>query len=191
MLKPNIWLRPRCRAKEQIFQWKGINKPPSSTINNPVIRWIAFKALQALLKDTKGPSAAIKKYHTFCDIFSIAEVRRLPASFEMLHSFALWAVTDPTQDIGLTVEASESLRFKPVSVLTAKKYLSGIRAWHIVQGWPEPLSEGEHKKIDWSLWGLQNVFGSRSQPIRPPVTIPMLRALKLSLDLNDTFDACV
>ena len=135
------------------------------------------------------PRVTVRKFHIFCDVFSISEQSRIPASFELIHSFALWAATDPEAigpGISLDIPFDET-----VSVTTVRKYISGIRAWHIAQGWPEPLSEAEHRRIDWSLRGLQNMFGKRSRPIRPPVTIPMLRALKLSPDLRNSFDACV
>ena len=181
-------LRPACRAEERIFQWKGVNTPPPSTIEHPVICYLASIASESSLRDAKGYGAALRKFHIFCDIFSIPEIRRLPASFELIHSFALWAATDP-ETLGHIL--SSEIVFETVSVATVRKYISGIRAWHIAQGWPEPLSETDHRRIEWSLRGLQNRFGRRSRPVRPPVTIPMLRALKLSLDLSNSFDACV
>ena len=170
-LRPNYDLRPKCKVEERIFQWKGIHVPPLSTIKDPVILFLSDLASQASLRDAKAPGTAVKKFHTFCDAFSIPETRRLPASFEVLHSFALWVVTDPSSlDMSLIVNT----HFEPVSITTARKYLAGICAWHIAQGWPEPLSVENHKRIDWSLRGLQNLFGKHSHPIRPPITVPML-----------------
>ncbi|KZP14735.1 hypothetical protein FIBSPDRAFT_751377, partial [Athelia psychrophila] len=68
-------------------------------------------------------------------------------------------------------------------------YLAAVRAWHIIQGWPPPLSATDHDRINWSLRGLINMQGARKRPIRPPITIPMLHALKAALDLSDPFDA--
>ncbi|KJA18052.1 hypothetical protein HYPSUDRAFT_145592 [Hypholoma sublateritium FD-334 SS-4] len=170
--RPSAWLRPNCRVGQRIFQWKGVNTPPPATINDPVIKLLADLASQASLRDPKSYGSAIKKFHTFCDNFSIPEAQRLPASFQLLHSFALWV-------------------FEPISVQTARKYLSGVRAWHIAQGWPPPLSKDDYQRIDWSLRGMQNMFGTRTRPMRPPMTIPMLHALKSSLNLEDPFDACI
>ncbi|CAA7270073.1 unnamed protein product [Cyclocybe aegerita] len=181
-------LRPACRAEERLFHWKGVNTPPPSTIDHPTIKLIADIASRASLRDTKSYGSGLRKFHIFCDTFSIPEHQRLPASYELLHSFALWAVTDPN---ALDPSFCSNIAFEPVSVPTIRKYLSAIRAWHIAQGWPEPLSESDQDRIDWSLRGLQNIFGKRSRPVRPPITIPMLRALKRTLNLNDTFDACV
>ncbi|KAJ7229422.1 hypothetical protein B0H12DRAFT_979010, partial [Mycena haematopus] len=181
-------LRPHCAADERIFQWRGINTPPSSVIDNAVIRFLASAASQASLRDTGGYGSGLRKFHLFCDIFSITESARLPASFELLHSFALWAATDPSL---VAPVALVDTPFEPVSVDTVNKYLSAVRAWHIAQGWPPPLSESDFERITWSLRGLRNLQGAaRKQPVRPPITLQMMRALRAVLDLNKPFDAC-
>jgi len=38
---------------------------------------------------------------------------------------------------------------------------------------------------------LDNLLGSRRKPLRPPITLNMLRALKATLILSDPFDACI
>ncbi|KAJ7482717.1 hypothetical protein FB451DRAFT_1002700, partial [Mycena latifolia] len=168
-------LRPQCPADERIFQWRGINSPPPSTINNPIILFLANSASRASLRDMGGYGAGIRKFHLFADIFSIPESARLPASFELLHSFALCTRKTP---------------FEPVSVDTVNKYLSVVRAWHIAQGWPPPLSEADLERIAWSLRGLRNLQGDRRKhPVRPPITLAMMRVLQLVLDLNNPFDA--
>ena len=186
-LRPSV-LRPACRAEDRIFLWKGVNTPPPSTIGNPVIQAIALLANHSSLRDSRAYGAGLRKFHVFCDVFSIGESARLPASMEVIHSFALWAVTDPEV---LDPSLRGDTHFEPVSVTTVRKYLSALRAWHIAQGWPEPLAEADHQRINWSLRGLQNLFGKRSRPVRPPITVPMLRALKVSLQLSESFDACI
>ncbi|KAG1765080.1 hypothetical protein EDD22DRAFT_775428 [Suillus occidentalis] len=171
-LRPSS-LCPPCKASERIFLWQGVNTPPAATIPNPVICHIASLANRASLRDTGSYGAGLRKFHLFCDIFSIPELDRLPASFELLHSFALWAVADPS----------------PVDV--ARKYLSAVRAWHIAQGWQPPLSDSHHSRINWSLRGLENLQSGRRKPLRPPITLPMLSALKATLTLSDPFDACI
>jgi hypothetical protein len=119
----------------------------------------------------------------------VPEVARLPASFAILHSFAIWAVAEPDPADPLLADPSQ---FETVSVKTAHKYLAAIQAWHLAQGWPPPLSDVDHIRIEWSLQGMANLQGaSQTRPPCPPVTIPMLHALKRSLTLSDPFDACI
>jgi hypothetical protein len=181
-------LRPHCRAEERIFLWRGVNSAPPSVINNPTIELLAAIASRASLCDSSSYGSGLRKFHLFCDIFTIPETDRLPASFQLLHSFALWAATDPST---LTSEISINIPLEPVSVSVVRKYLAAVRAWHIVQGWPPPLSDEDHNRINWSLRGLENMQGNRKRPIRPPITINMLRGLHASLNLNDPFEACI
>ncbi|KAJ7872765.1 hypothetical protein B0H14DRAFT_2344578, partial [Mycena olivaceomarginata] len=133
--------------------------------------------------------SGLRKFHLFCDIFTIPEPLRLPAPFQVLHSFVLWAATEPDfvdPDICATAV------FEPVALDTVKKYLSAVRAWHIAQGWPPPLFEEQLNQIYWSLSGLENMQGAtRKRPMCPPITIEMLKALKAVLILSDPFDACI
>jgi len=182
-------LRPNCRADERIFAWKGVNRPPPSTIDNVIIARIAERAARSSLKDTASYGAGLRKFHLFCDIFSVPESSRLPASSEVLHSFALWASTDPDPS---DLVFADGTPFEPISVRTTRAYLAAVRAWHIAQGWPPPLSKEHHELINFSLRGLANLEGSkRTRPPRPPVTLSMLVALRKTLVLDDPFDACV
>ncbi|KAG1893146.1 uncharacterized protein F5891DRAFT_963429 [Suillus fuscotomentosus] len=183
-------LRPPCRAEERIFHWHGTNTPPPSTIEHPLIQHIASLTNRASLRDTASYGAGLRKFHLFCDIFSIPESARLPASFELLHSFVLWAVTDPDPNDPILSKV-DSATFEPVSPGVARKYLSAVRAWHIAQGWPPPLNDSNHECINWSLRGLENLHGRKRKPLRPPITLTMLTALKATLTLSDPFDACI
>ncbi|KIM82073.1 hypothetical protein PILCRDRAFT_8313, partial [Piloderma croceum F 1598] len=80
---------------------------------------------------------------------------------------------------------------EPVSIGVVRKYLSAIRAWHVAQGWPSPLSSNDHDRINWSLQGLENIHGSRKRPVHPPITVNMLWALWATLNLGDPFEACI
>lgn len=184
-------LRPPVLADERIFAWRGVNTPPPSTISHPLIALMAETASRASLRDgtLSGYGSGLRKFHIFCDIFSIPESERLPASFELLHSFCLWAVADPsTSDVALAGDVP----FEPVSVQVSGKYLAAIRAWHLAQGWPPPLSEERQKQITWSLRGMANIqLDRRSRPPRPPVTLHMLAAIKPTLNLCDPFEACI
>ncbi|KAI6003147.1 hypothetical protein EDD15DRAFT_2157789, partial [Pisolithus albus] len=133
--------------------------------------------------------SGLRKFHIFCDIFSIPEKERLPASFALLHSFALWAASDP--EIPELNLPPTSIPFEPVAPPVARKYLAAIRAWHITQGWPPPLDDSQLERINWSLRGLENLNTHHRHPPHPPITIAMLTALKNTLSLDDPFDACI
>ena len=181
-------LRPHCRADQHLFLWRGVNTPPPSTLQVPVLERLASLASTYSLRDLSSYGAGIHKFHVFCDIFSVSELDRLPASFALLNSFALWAAANPT-----CTDLSEhaDVRFEPVAPTTVHKYLSAVAAWHVAQGWPDPLRKEDHKRIHWHLRGLENLQGARRCPPRPPVTLHMLAALRADLDLSDPFDACV
>lgn len=182
-------LRPHCLASERIYVWKGINTPPPHLIQSSLIHYLADIASRASLRDPSSYGSGLRKFHLFCDIFSIPEEQRLPASFAVLHSFALWAVADPDP---LEPAFVDGTPFEPVSVKAARQYLSAIRAWHIAQGWPPPLTKDSRDRIEFSLRGLENIQRQkRKRPPRPPVTIHMLAALRSMLELDNSFDACV
>jgi hypothetical protein len=172
-------LCPNCKADEWIFNWTGVNTPLTSTIDNPVIYYLVDLANHASLRDTGSCGSGLQKFHVFCDVFSIPESQRLPASFQVLHSFALWAATDPE---AIDPSLLNAAQFEPVSVSVIKKYLSAVWAWHIAQGWPEPLSEADHNHINWSLRGLENIKGTQSCALWPPITLNMLHVLKVTLN---------
>lgn len=70
---------PRCRAEDRVFLWKGVNAAPASTISDPTIHFIATLASQASLCDAASYGSSLRKFHVFCDIFSIPEADHLPA----------------------------------------------------------------------------------------------------------------
>lgn len=157
-------------------------------IGNPTIHLIASLASCASLRDSSSYSSSICKFHLFCDIFTIPEAESLPASFELLHFFALWAAADPAT---LGPKLFPSSQFEPVLVTVVRKYLTAICAWHLAQGWPPPLNEDDHTCINWSLCRLENMQGSCKQPVCLPITIGMLQAMRRTLDLENPFEACI
>jgi hypothetical protein len=183
---------PHCCADQRLYLWQGPNTPPSATIVHPVIEHLASLATRASLRDAGSYGAGLRKFHLFCDIFSIPEADHLPATFELLHSFALWAVSDPSESsISSVLQVSSSIPYEPISVSVVRKYLAAIHAWHIAQGWPPPLSDDHHARINWSLQGLDNLVSSRRKPLCPPITLDMLHAIKATLELSDPFNACI
>ncbi|KAG1857311.1 hypothetical protein C8R48DRAFT_775741 [Suillus tomentosus] len=167
----------------------GSSTAPPGTLDNPVLHHLANVASRASLRETSGYGSGLRKFHLFCDIFSVPKDIRLPAPFAVLHSFALWAATDPPPDDLVLRTAPEP--FEPVSIAVIRKYLAAVRAWHIAQGWPPPLSHDDHQRINWSLHGLESMCTARHKPICPPITLAMLSTLKGCLQLHDPFNACV
>jgi hypothetical protein len=182
-------LRPDCQARERIFLWRGVNHSAEAYLGDPVLQHLADEASRASLKDAASYGAGLRKFHIFCDVFSVPEDARLPASYDLLRSFAMWAVTDPDpQDTILAGCAA----FEPVAVRTAKGYLSAVRAWHLAQGWPPPLSDDDLKRMQWTMRGAARLeAGRRTLPPRPPITLRMMATLERTLDLRDSFDAAV
>ncbi|KAI0082955.1 hypothetical protein BDY19DRAFT_877984, partial [Irpex rosettiformis] len=182
-------LRPPCPARQRLFQWRGVNTPPASTLPHPILQYLDAQASQASLSDTSSYGAGLRKFHLFCDIFSVPESARLPASLPVLKSFALWAITDPDPEDPILAGGTP---FEPVSITAVRKYLAAVRAWHLAQGWPPPLSEDDLTQLNWSLRGLHRLQAShRRRPPRPPITLPMLAILRSSLSLQEPFDAAV
>ena len=182
-------LRPDCRADERIFQWKGVNTPPDAVVPHPALRHLMELANRSSLRDTTSYGSGLRKFHIFCDVFSIEERDRLPASFATLHSFVLWAASSPSSEDHVFIN---SVPFEPVATEVATKYLSAVRAWHIAQGWPPPLSSDDMDRINWSIRGLARIQGGvRTRPPRPPVTLHMLASLGQSLNKADPFEACI
>jgi len=62
---------------------------------------------------------------------------------------------------------------------------------YIAQGWPELLTKVDHNHINWSLCGLENIQGTQSHALWPPITLSMLHGLKAALNLLEPFDACI
>jgi len=121
-------LCPNCKADEWIFSWMGVNTPPASTIDNPVIHYLADLANHASLHDMGSYGSGLQKFHIFRNVFMVPKSQQLPASFQVLHSFALWAATDPESVNPLLLTHAQ---FEPISVNVVKKYFSAVWAWHI------------------------------------------------------------
>ena len=83
-------LRPDRSASDRILFRNGVNTPPPTTINNLLLRLLAQIATLTSLSDPTGYGSGLRKFHPFFDLFHVPETDRLPAFFEILHSFSLW-----------------------------------------------------------------------------------------------------
>ena len=69
---------------------------------------------------------------------------------------------------------------------TVANWISGLAYWHHVHG--APWSAGRHlQKVTLGVQKLQPLV----KPLRPPVTLKHMEALREGLDLTDAFDAAV
>jgi hypothetical protein len=141
-------LRPDCLSDNQIFLWCSVNTPPLSILAIAILQHVADLASRVSLQDTGGYGAGLRKFHVFCNVFSIPEEMRLLASFEVLYTFALWACTTPDPD---NAAFTDGTLFEPVAVVTAQKYLLAVWVWHLAQGWPPLLKDNNHQRLSWVL----------------------------------------
>lgn len=86
-------------------------------------------------------------------MFSIPKAECLLGPFELLHLFAIWAVSDPCL-LTSRIDAAAGAQFEPVSVTAICKYLAVVQAWNIAQGWLAPLLDNNYNHINWLLLGL-------------------------------------
>lgn len=61
----------------------------------------------------------------------------------------------------------------------------------MIHGWPPPYTEDDLVVLNFSLRGLARLTTNRSKPLRPPITVQMLKLIQEGLTLTNTFDACV
>ncbi|PBK85425.1 hypothetical protein ARMGADRAFT_942161, partial [Armillaria gallica] len=164
--------RPHCLARERLIKWR----PVSPRTNAPhltdddlfrVFRVLSFSWTDKTL-ETYGSGLLL--YHVFCDMRSIPDDARCPASPEILSSFLA------------------SMAGNYVSG-TLSSYLHGLRAWHILHGLPWLVNEAETSALITAAVHLQPPH-SKKKP-RLPYTCDMLTTLLLHLDLSLPFDAVV
>ena len=184
-------LRPPCPPNRRIFEWKGVHKPENHclTSENSLISYLLECTSEHSLRYSSSYGCGLKKFHVFCNLFSVPEEERLPTSPAILKAFALWATTDPE-----LIDASMPSigAFETIATNTLYKYLAAIQAWNIMQGWPPPLSEVDAKLLSFSIHGISNIqAGSQRKLLCPPMTTAQLRALQLTLSLSKPFDTCL
>ena len=145
---------------------------------NPINLSLSAKTLNLLDKTLQnslsastisGYSLALTRFLNFCNLEDIPPELRFPANEFVLCAFA----------------ASNAGR---ISGNTVCKYISALKAWHILHGvnWKGGL------RLNFVLNGVKNLTPLSSQrPPRPPVNITMLSSLIDALNLCDPLDAAV
>lgn len=174
VLIEQMWPDRRVRIQPRPFVLPVLPPPPTS-VKVPVNGdWPeSFAATINAALDRAWSAGTIKTYTSsintflkFCQTHRIPSDQTFPASDYLLCAFI--AEVSPT-----------------LSKNTINNYLSGLRAWHIRNGYPFARSDR------------LNLIAKASRPLakplppRPPVTLEMLDALANKLDLTHSRDACV
>jgi hypothetical protein len=168
-------LRPRIAAADRLFAWRT---PHGISHDNALLEQLPEQLVEsaklsirgALAPSTRSTYAAgILRFNQFCDRWSIPETDRMPASYALLCAF-----------IGEYKGA--------VSGKTIKTWLSGVRAFHLVNR-GEWLGDDTWVKMARTS---ANKEGARyKRPLRAPVSIEHLLTLLRALDISTPLHAAV
>lgn len=116
-----------------------------------------------------GHGAGLIRFSEYCHRRGVPELERFPASEELLIGFIGWAAGQ-------------------LGSSAVRNWLSGLRAWHIVHGFPFP-DDDDNPRIRTALKAVAKLAPPKSKrPPRPPVTTDHLLALYHGLDFTSTFD---
>jgi hypothetical protein len=167
--------RPRVLAVDRIFSWRspyGLSHDESLLAELPpaLVESAKMSIMGALATSSKSTYAAgLLRFNQFCDRWQISEDARMPASYALLCAF-----------IG---------NYKgTTSGKTIKSWLSGIRAWHLTNHAPW---YGDDKWVQMARISANKEGSSHKRPLRAPVSIEHLLALRKVLDLSNPFHAAV
>lgn len=146
--------------------------PPRETLVDGVWPESFQKSINKAL-DKAWASSTVKTYsHSIRTFLEFCKKHHIPPE-----------QTFPSSDY--LVCAFIAAQLETVSQSTIKNYISGIRAWHIRNGYA--FSRSDRLNL---LTRASRPLANKNPP-RPPVTIEMLLALANKLDLQKPFDICV
>lgn len=156
-----------------------VTTPPLSVIPHPVLLHVLDIDKRTRLSDTASYGSALRKFYVFCDTFSILESDCLSASFALLHSFALWVAADPDP---------RKLAFRMVHHLNRYQSMSSTSIYlgfalfmsSKASVLPSPRRIARSSNFRCVVWQLRT--GRRKRPLRPPITLLMLWALRSELN---------
>ena len=162
-------------AVDRIFSWctpYGISHDESLlAMLPPALTELAKMSITgALAVSTRSTYAAgILRFNQFCDIWQISESARMPASYALLCAF-----------IG-NYKGANSGR-------TIRSWLSGIRAWHLIN---HAAWYGDDKWVQMARISANKEGSRHKRPLRAPVSIEHLLALQRAIIFTDHFHAAV
>ena len=173
-ISPNS-LRPHVAAADRLFAWETphaarhrqhlIDSLPSDLVNSAMM-----SIRGAYAPNTKTTYAAgTLRFTQFCDRWGIDEEARMPASYPLLCAF-----------IG---------EYKGRQAgNTIRSWLSGIRAWHVINHAPW---FGDDEWVQLARISANKEGTKYKCPLRAPVSIEHLLALRRALNLSNPFHAAV
>lgn len=171
----NNELRPHVLAEDRLRSWSSPFAQEYDTkfrqeFSPEVVEKTYAIIFGAFAEPTQATYAAgLLRFHQFGDAHSIPERARMPASHFLLAAFI-------AHHVG-TVGGG-----------TVKSWMSGIKAWHDVNGAPW---EGEDRWVELARRTANKEGTAFKRKQRGPVTIQHMVALRERLDLNISFDAAV
>ena len=161
-------LRPHVPADRHLLLWTTPHTELAQSqldqdLPHSLQKVVLSKLLKSVTDDTCTQyGAGLLRFTQFCDQNGIPEGRRMPASYVLL--------------AGFIANASGSVSGKSI-----RNWLNGLRLWHILNNaeW-----NGKHKWIS-SLKRTADKEGVVfKKPLRNPITVEHLRALRRNLDLS-------
>jgi len=167
--------RPSVPASERLTTWSSpfslCQRALLDTQLPPALVNKAYEAVQnALAENSKSTYAAgVKKFHSFCDAWSINEEARMPASPTLITAFA-------AEHCGLN------------SGNTIRTWLSGLRSWHILNQAPW---HGDDAWVHLARVSANKSGTAHERPPRAPVSVEHLYTLRRHLNLSIPFHASI
>ncbi|KAJ6458898.1 hypothetical protein DFH09DRAFT_891039, partial [Mycena vulgaris] len=171
----NNFLRPHVAALDRLRTWKSpFGMEHDTKVRNLLPEDVVNRTYAALLgafavETHSNYAAGLLRFHQFCDMHEIPERDRMPASNFLLAAFIAHHVGS-------------------VGGGTVKSWMSGIKAWHDVNGAPW---EGEDRWVELARRTANKQGTAFTRAQRGPVTIEHMIALKSVLNLSLPFDAAV
>ena len=166
-------LRPRVPAANRLFSWRT---PHGLTHNETLLEELPPQLVEIAKTSIMGAfapstrsiySAGILRFNQFCDRWSIPESTRMPASHALLCAF---------------------IGSHKVSGRTIKSWLSGIRAFHLVN---QAEWYGDNSWVHMARVSASKEGPRHKRPLRSPVSIEHLLVLHGALDMSNPFHVAV
>jgi hypothetical protein len=168
-------LRPHVAAADRIFCWDTPfatrhRLQLSSELPAPLVEGAMLAIHGALAPNTKNTyGAGPLRFTQFCDTWQIAEEDRMPASYALLCAF-----------IGEHKGKQHGN--------TIRSWMAGIRSWHVVNHAPW---YGDDEWVKLARTSANKEGTHHKRPLRAPVSVEHLSALRRVISLSNTFHAAV